>query len=43
VRLVVGRRLARLSDRTRQILGTAAVIGRSYTLKVLEGGARIIG
>jgi DNA-binding winged helix-turn-helix (wHTH) protein/tetratricopeptide (TPR) repeat protein len=36
VRLVVGRRLGRLGDDTRKILGVAAVIGRSFTFEVLE-------
>ena len=39
VRLVVGRRLARLTDLTQKILGTAAAIGRSFPLKVLEAAA----
>ena len=36
VRLIVGRRLARLTDPTRTILGTAAVIGRSFAFEVLK-------
>jgi hypothetical protein len=36
VRLVIGRRLARLDQQTQQVLGTAAVIGRSFTLQLLE-------
>jgi predicted ATPase len=36
VRLVVGRRLARLSDRTRTTLGTAATIGRLFSFELLE-------
>jgi predicted ATPase len=36
VRLVVGRRLARLSEPTQRMLDMAAVIGRSFILKVLE-------
>jgi tetratricopeptide (TPR) repeat protein len=36
VRLVIGRRLERLSDRARRILTTAAVIGRSFSLALLE-------
>ncbi len=36
VRLVVGRRLARLSDRTRRTLGTAAIIGRLFSFELLE-------
>jgi len=35
-RLVVGRRLARLNDATVKILGTAAVIGRSFTFALFE-------
>jgi tetratricopeptide (TPR) repeat protein len=37
VRLVIGRRLERLSDATRRVLTTAAVIGRSFSLPLLEG------
>jgi tetratricopeptide (TPR) repeat protein len=36
VRLVIGRRLERLSDATRRVLTTAAVIGRSFSLSLLE-------
>jgi serine/threonine protein kinase/tetratricopeptide (TPR) repeat protein len=36
VRLVVGRRLDRLSEDARRILTTAAVIGRSFSLRLLE-------
>ena len=36
LRLVIGRRLARLSDAARKILGPAAVIGRSFTFELLE-------
>jgi tetratricopeptide (TPR) repeat protein len=36
VRLVLGRRLARLSESTRRVLTTAAVIGRSFSLHLLE-------
>lgn len=39
VRLVVGRRLARHSDHTQKILATAAVIGRSFAVEVLEASA----
>jgi DNA-binding SARP family transcriptional activator/class 3 adenylate cyclase len=39
VRLVVGRRLDRLSDDTRRVLGTAAVIGRYFRYEVLEAAA----
>ena len=42
VRLVIGRRLERLSDRSRKVLTTAAVIGRTFSLSLLESleGAR---
>jgi DNA-binding winged helix-turn-helix (wHTH) protein/tetratricopeptide (TPR) repeat protein len=40
VRLVVGRRLARLSERTQKMLGTAAIIGRSFTLELLGAATR---
>ena len=36
VRLVIGRRLERLNDTTRRVLTTAAVIGRSFGLPLLE-------
>ena len=36
VRLVIGRRLERLREETRRILTTAAVIGRSFNLRLLE-------
>jgi serine/threonine protein kinase/tetratricopeptide (TPR) repeat protein len=36
VRLVLGRRLERLSEDTRRILTTAAVIGRVFSLELLE-------
>jgi DNA-binding winged helix-turn-helix (wHTH) protein/tetratricopeptide (TPR) repeat protein len=36
VRLVVGRRLARLSDLTQKMLATAATIGRSFAFEVLQ-------
>ena len=41
LRLVIGRRLARLSDAARKILGPAAVIGRSFTFELLEASAGI--
>ena len=41
VRLVIGRRLARLGDQTRKILGTAAVLGRSFPLELLEASTRV--
>jgi DNA-binding winged helix-turn-helix (wHTH) protein/tetratricopeptide (TPR) repeat protein len=43
VRLVVGRRLARLSEPARRMLDTAAVIGRSFTLKVLAAATAAEG
>jgi tetratricopeptide (TPR) repeat protein len=39
VRLVVGRRLDRLSEQTQQVLGIAAVIGRTFTYELLEAAA----
>jgi tetratricopeptide (TPR) repeat protein len=36
LRLVIGRRLARLSGEAQMILGFAAVIGRSFTFEMLE-------
>ena len=36
VRLVLGRRLSRLSEHSRRVLTTAAVIGRSFSLRLLE-------
>lgn len=36
VRLVIGRRLERLSEHARRVLTTAAVIGRSFSLPLLE-------
>lgn len=36
VRLVIGRRLARLSEATPKVLGAAAVVGRVFELRVLE-------
>ncbi|MBV8360059.1 MAG: AAA family ATPase, partial [Deltaproteobacteria bacterium] len=36
VRLVLGRRLARLSDNTREVLSAASVIGRSFSFMLLE-------
>ena len=40
LRLVISRRLARLSKETHKILGTAAVIGRSFTFELLEAATR---
>ncbi len=39
MRLVVGRRLARLGEATRKTLATAAVIGRFFTFELLEAAA----
>jgi serine/threonine protein kinase/tetratricopeptide (TPR) repeat protein len=36
VRLVLGRRLARLGENARRVLTTSAVIGRSFSLRLLE-------
>lgn len=36
VRLVIGRRLERLGGEARRILTTAAIVGRSFSLRVLE-------
>jgi tetratricopeptide (TPR) repeat protein len=36
VRLVIGRRLERLSQDTRRLLSTGAVVGRSFDLRLLE-------
>lgn len=36
VRLIIGRRLAALDDETRKRLGTAAVVGRSFTFTLFE-------
>ena len=41
VRLVIGRRLERVSDDTRKALTVAAVIGRNFELSVLEAAAGI--
>lgn len=40
LRLVIGRRLAGLGDQTRKVLGTAAIIGRSFTFGLLEASTR---
>ena len=39
VRLVVGRRLARLSDLTQKMLATAAVIGRFFSFEILQASS----
>ena len=36
VRLVIGRRLKRLSPETRRVLNSAAIVGRSFDLRLLE-------
>lgn len=41
LRIVVGRRLARLGRETRKVLDTAAVIGRSFTFDLLEAGTGV--
>jgi DNA-binding winged helix-turn-helix (wHTH) protein/tetratricopeptide (TPR) repeat protein len=41
VRLVVGRRVARLDDLTRKILAVAAVIGRSFAFELLQAAVRM--
>jgi predicted ATPase len=40
LRIVIGRRLARLNQDTQKVLGAAAVIGRSFTFELLEASAR---
>ena len=39
VRLVVARRLARLTDLTQKMLATAAVIGRLFSFEILQGAS----
>jgi tetratricopeptide (TPR) repeat protein len=41
LRLVISRRLARLSDNGRAVLGPAAVIGRSFTFGLLEASTEM--
>jgi len=41
LRLVIGRRLARLGEETRKVLATAAVLGRSFPLELLEAATRV--
>ena len=41
LRLVIGRRLARLSEEARKILAPAAVIGRSFTFELLEASTNM--
>jgi tetratricopeptide (TPR) repeat protein len=40
VRLIIGRRLAKLTDETRKRLDTAAVIGRAFTFALFEASAK---
>ena len=40
IRLVVGRRIQRLSEEHRQLLTTAAIVGRSFDLKLMEAVGR---
>ena len=40
VRLVIGRRLQRLSDHARAVLATGAIVGRVFSLRVLEAVER---
>jgi len=41
LRLVIGRRLARVGKETQKMLGTAAVIGRSFTFPLLEAATQV--
>ena len=41
LRLVVGRRLARLGKETQQVLGVAAIIGKSFTFEPLRATTRL--
>ncbi len=43
VRLVVGRRLARIGEPSQKMLATAAVIGRSFSFEVLEASTDVDG
>src|SRR5713226_10190512 len=40
LRIVIGRRLARLNQDTQRVLSAAAVIGRSFTFELLEASTR---
>jgi predicted ATPase len=40
LRIVIGRRLARLNQDTQKVLGAAAVIGRSFSFELLEASTR---
>jgi tetratricopeptide (TPR) repeat protein len=41
LRLIIGRRLARLSDATRTVLATAAIVGRSFTFDLLQASTGV--
>jgi tetratricopeptide (TPR) repeat protein len=41
LRLMIGRRLAKLADQTRKMLSTAAIIGRSFTFGLLEASTSV--
>ena len=41
LRLVVGRRLSRLSDEAQKVLATAGIIGRSFTFGLLEASTHV--
>jgi tetratricopeptide (TPR) repeat protein len=41
LRLIIGRRLARLGDVTQKVLGTAAIIGRSFTFELLQASTSL--
>ena len=41
VRLIIGRRLARLGDATQKILAAAAIIGRSFTFELLHASTTV--
>ena len=43
VRLVVARRLARVSDETQRVLRSAAIVGRSFRLELLEAIGDVTG
>jgi tetratricopeptide (TPR) repeat protein len=43
VRLIIGRRLARLNDDTRRLLTAAAVIGRRFGVELLQATAEVAG
>jgi predicted ATPase len=40
LRIIIGRRLARLKDETQRVLSAAAVIGRSFTFELLEAATQ---